>query len=108
MRLLQITGLITLLILVGCSTVSKYPPTAEWGPDVKLLGPIKADSGRWPLSLNVPPADQTYYSALKTAAAKQYGVAENSIVLSEVTVEFGTEMVGTIRSWRASAVAGQR
>lgn len=104
----RITLALALALLTGCATAVKYPPTANWTPEIKELGPVKADSGKWPLSLNAPPHEQTYYSALKTKAAKQYGVPVDQIVLGEVDVEFSSELVGTIRSWKATAVAGQK
>lgn len=94
--------------LVGCQSVVKYPPSPAWGTDVRVLGTVTADSGRWPLALNVPPPEYTYQAALRAKASTQYNVPENQIVLGEVTVKFLTEVVGTIRSWEATAMAGQK
>jgi len=92
----------------ACSSVVKYPGAGAWGPDTKSLGPVTADSGKWPLSLNVPPPEQTYYSALKSKACGQYWVPIDEIVLGEVSVALSTEMVGTVRAWKATAMAGQK
>jgi hypothetical protein len=93
----------------GCTSMVKfapYPSAAAWTPDVKPLGTVSADSGRWPLSLHSQPSDYTYYSALRAKAAQTYGVPEPEIVLGEVSVQIGAELDGTIRDWKASAAAG--
>ena len=96
------------LLCAGCASTIKYPPypSANWS-GIKTFGIVKADSGAWPLSLNSPPPDYTYYSALQIQAAKQYGVPQSQIVLGEVSVNYMAEVVGTIRSWKATAIAGQ-
>jgi hypothetical protein len=97
-------------LLCGCASNLKYAPYPASGldaPGVKVLGPVAADSGKWPLSLNVPPPDYTYYAALRDKAAGQYSVPQNQVVLGEVSVNYTAEVVGTIRSWKASAIAGQ-
>jgi len=97
-------------LLCGCASTIKYPayPAAvNWGKDVKILGQVTTDSGPWPLSLNSPPPDYTYYSALQEKAATQYQVPKSQVVLGEVAVDYMAEMVGTIRSWKATAIAGQ-
>lgn len=94
----------------GCKSVVKYAPTAPppWGLEVRTLGQVKANSGRWPLSLNVPPPEYTFYDALRTQAATTYSVPKSEVVLDEVTVSFTAEIVGTIRKWEASALAGHK
>lgn len=102
---------LALILFTGCTSVIKVPPypsAAAWDTSVKALGPVTADSGLWPLSLHSSPPEQTYYSALKSKAASQYGVGENEVVLSEVTVSIGAELDGTIRDWKATATAGQK
>ena len=100
--------LLTLGVLAsGCKSVVKYPPMTSWGPNVQTLGVVKADSGRWPLSLNVPPPEYTFQDALRTKAADTYKVTKSEVVLDEVTVSFTAEMVGTIRKWEASAMSGR-
>jgi hypothetical protein len=93
----------------GCSSVVKFPATAAqpWDASVKKLGTVSADSGRWPLSLNQAPTEYTYYSALKKKAAATYIVPEQEVVLGEVSVEISAEINGTVRSWKATAEAGQ-
>jgi PBP1b-binding outer membrane lipoprotein LpoB len=101
--------LLGILLLAGCTsavTYAPYPSQAAWTGASKVLGMVEADSGAWPLSLQVPPPEYTFDSALRKKAAAQYGVSEDSIVLSEVAVKFMSEMDGTIRSWKASAIAG--
>ena len=100
----------TSALLCGCASTIKYPPypaTVNWGTGVKVLGKVTADSGGWPLSLNAPPPEYTYYSALQDTAAKQFAVPRNQIVLGEVSVDYMAEIDGTIRSWTATAIAGQ-
>src|SRR5438132_11376578 len=90
-------------LFCGCASTIKYPayPAAvNWQKDVKILGPVTADSGRWPLSLNSPPPDYTYYTALQAKAAEQYHVPRSQVVLGEVAVNYMAEVVGTIRSWK--------
>ncbi len=108
--LLGLAGLLA-LFTTGCTSVVKCPPypTADsWSGEVKTLGPVKADSGKWPLSLHQQPSDYTYYSALVAKAESLYGVPKAEIILSEVDVKLLAEMDGTIRDWKASATAGQK
>jgi len=94
-------------LLTGCESVVKYPPSANWDSTVHVLGPIKADSGFWPLSLRHTPPQYTFTSALQNKAATQYNVPASSVVLGEMSVSIGSEMDGTIRDWTAQALAGQ-
>lgn len=94
------------LLFVGCQTVT-FPPYGSWTPEVETLGPVRAESGGWPLSLKAPPPEYTFHSALRSVAHGTYGVPENEVVLGEVSVEFMSELDGTIRSWKASAIAGR-
>ena len=96
------------VVLCGCQSVVKYAPPNQWSADVRTLGPVMADSGRWPLALNVPPPEYTYAAALRVKAAIEYKVSESEVVLGEITVKYWAEMVGTIRSWEATAIAGQK
>jgi len=107
--LVSLLGLALLTLCSGCTSVVKfapYPSAAAWTPEVKPLGTVTADSGKWPLSLHSQPSDYTYYSALRAKAATAYGVPEPEIVLGEVTVKIGAEIDGTIRDWTATAAAG--
>jgi len=99
--------LVASVLLCGCVSTVKYPPSGDWNSGVRELGMVDADSGAWPLSLNAPPPAETYYFALRTVAASKYSVAPNQIVLDDVSVTFGSEVVGTIRDWKATAEAGQ-
>jgi hypothetical protein len=103
-----IAAILAAALLCGCVSTIKYPayPVVSWA-QVKTLGVVTADSGGWPLSLNSPPPDYTYYSALQNKAAKQYDVPKSQVVLGEVSVNYGAEMDGTIRDWTATAIAGQ-
>ena len=99
------------LISTGCTSVVKcapYPSAEAWTPEVKKLGIVTADSGKWPLSLHSVPPDYTFYAALRSVASGTYGVPESEIVLGEVTVQIGAELDGTIRDWKATAEAGQK
>jgi hypothetical protein len=103
-------GLALLALCSGCHSLVKYAPSppVAWGPDVRVLGTVTANSGRWPLALNAPPPEYTCYAALRAKAAKQFGVPPDEIMLGEVTVRIGSEIVGTVRDWKASALAGQK
>lgn len=97
----------SLALLCGCESSLKYPPSANWGPNTRLLGEVKADSGMWPLSLSAPPPEYTYFSALRDKAAFKYNVPTDSVAIGEMTVVVGAEMDGTVRDWTATALAGQ-
>jgi hypothetical protein len=94
----------------GCTSLVKVPPYptgTAWSSEVKRLGVVTADSGRWPLSLHSVPSDYTFQAALRSKAAAQFGVPETEIVLGEASVKVGAELDGTIRDWKATAEAGQ-
>lgn len=93
------------LLLAGCSSMMTYAPMQGYTHELKQLGPVKADSGKWPLSLHIPPPEYTFQLALRNAAAKAYGVKADDVILSEINVKFMSEMDGTIRSWEATATA---
>lgn len=99
-----------LALFSGCVSQINVPPSPDiaWDDSVKVLGPVTAKHGRWPLSLKSPPPAETYYVALRTTAASTFGVRESDVVLRDVSVQIGAEMDGTIRDWKATAVAGQR
>jgi len=96
-----------LLCLTGCESVMKYPPSEGWSQNVKILGPVEANSGMWPLSLSAPPPQYTYFAALRDKAAFKYNVPVDTVVIGEMTVTVGAEIDGTVRDWKASALAGQ-
>lgn len=112
-----------LLVLSGCiSTPTLYPGTgltADLKEDgVVLLGEVTACKGAWcktdgggyesVLSLPAPPDAYAYQSALKKQAVKTYHVPEQEVVLGEVSVGYYAELIGTIRGWQATALAGRR
>ena len=94
------------LLLTGCESTLKSPATAGWNSS-RVLGPIKATSGIWPLSLNAPPPQYTYFAALRDQAAYKFNVPPASVEFDEMTVRVGSEMDGTVRDWTATAIAGQ-
>jgi len=94
-------------LLCGCESTIKYPPSANWGPNTKVLGQVKADSGFWSLSLSAPPPQYTYFAALRDKAAFQFNLPAEAIAIGEMTVVVGSEMDGTVRDWTATAIAGQ-
>ena len=108
--LASIFGLALLALCSGCHSLLKYPPSPPeaWGPDVFVVGRVTADSGRWPLSLRTPPPEYTYYSALRAYASRIWDVPADKIMLGEVTVTIGAELDGTIRDWKAYAIAGYK
>lgn len=98
-------------LLTGCTSminVPPYPAADAWSPDVKPLGTVTADSGRWPLSLNSVPPNETFYAPLRAKAAAKYSVPESEVVLRNISVKIGAEMDGTIRDWKATAEAGDK
>jgi hypothetical protein len=109
---LLIVGLaLALGLFAGCAsvaTLAPFPNAGAWDSTVKPLGTVTADSGKWPLALHAMPPDYTFYSALKKAASKQFGVPEDEIVLGEVSIKTMSEIDGTMRSWKATASAGQK
>lgn len=104
----KLIPLLLAAILAGCASVAKYAPSPTWEQKSATLGPVEADSGKWPLSLRSPPNKYTYQSALLDNASKKYGVPRDQIILGEVSVKFMAEMDGTIRSWKATAEAGRK
>ena len=100
-------GLLIAATLTGCVSPIKYPPSADWGKGTRILGPVKANSGFWSLSLRDTPSEYTFTAALRDKAAAEYNVPPESVVLGEKTVYIGAELDGTIRDWRAEALAGQ-
>lgn len=99
------------LVFSGCTSivrVAPFPNGEAWSAEVKRLGIVTADSGRWPLSLHSLPPEYTFQAALRSAAGQRFGVPEGEIVLGEATVKIMAEIDGTIRSWKATAEAGQR
>lgn len=88
--------------------MSPFPSATAWTPEVKKLGVVTANSGRWPLSLHSVPPDYTFHSALRANAVNKFAIPEAEVVLGEVTVEIGAELDGTIRDWTATAEVGQK
>jgi hypothetical protein len=105
-KLLSLLTVIPLL-LAGCESTLKYPPSTNWSAGTKILGPVEADSGMWSLSLSAPPPEYTYFAALRDKAAFKFNVPTESVAIGEMTVSIGAEMDGTVRDWHASAIAGQ-
>lgn len=111
-------ALCTLLLLSACTTQLAYRGYGTWDQSVKVLGPVEvcrgafcqsSDEGaQFALALMMPPEAETYHAALRAKAATVYHVPEEQIVLSEVQVHVVSEMVGTVRGWRAIAQAGQK
>jgi hypothetical protein len=107
----SIALLIFCALFWGCTSIVKVPPYPDataWDKDVQPLGTVTADSGKWPLSLHTTPSDYTIQAALRAKAAKDFGVPESEIVLSEASVQIGAELDGTIRDWKATASAGRK
>lgn len=111
--------MILLVTGAGCATQVKHPGFGTWDDSVLPLGKVVASRGGWwrnadpedtgwALALNVPPDPFTYYSALLDKAVKTYYVPREEVVLGEVSVDLLTEVVGTVRAWKATAVAGRR
>jgi hypothetical protein len=121
-RLCIIAALMVLLTGCGVNKSSLYPGTGATADlreeGVQVLGEVTACQGawckkdgggyEWPVSISHPPPALTYQKALRQKAAKQYGIPEGEVVLGEVSVGYHTEMIGTIRGWEATAVAGRK
>lgn len=121
--ILCLCGVVALL-LTGCGVNKRslYPGTAQpadlRAPTIQILGDVTACQGawckkpeggyEWPIGLSHPPAALTYQRALERKAAQQFGVPESEVVLGDISVGFTTELIGTIRGWEASAVAGRK
>jgi len=111
-----------LLLATGCANHSTLmlPAAGTWTADTVLLGPVVACRGGnmdfsehskecndWPLSVPSLPHHETHHAELRTKAAKQYQVDVSTIVLKEIEVTYNAELVGTIRGWKATAIAGK-
>lgn len=110
------------LFLGGCANHSELmlPSAGNWTSDTVVLGPVFACRGgnmdfssdheecnKWPLSIPSLPHPDTHYAELRTKAAQQYQVDVGTIVLKDVQVVYNTELVGTIRGWKVTAMAGR-
>ena len=113
MKLKHILLSILSILLIGCTSQLAFQGYGVWNADVKELGVVSScngkscDKAQWPLSLKTPPEATTYHAALRREAAEKYGVSEHEIVLGEVSVEILAELDGTIRSRKATAIAGK-
>jgi len=110
------------LMMSACANRSDLmlPSVGSWTPETIVLGRVVAcrggnldfsddhkDCNKWPLSLPSLPHPETHYAELRTKAAQQYQVDVGAIVLKDVQVTYNSELVGTIRGWKASAIAGR-
>src|SRR5436309_7274469 len=107
-------------LAAGCAPAMHltYPGVGVLDRDVELLGPVTVcrgggccsteDGCQWPLSLTNPPEAYTYQAALRDRVVKKYGVPASDVVLGDISVETENELVGTVRSWKATAQAGRR
>lgn len=108
------------LTLLGCSQRLKYPGLGSID-GATVLGPVETCRGSgccdgkpaawscdWPLALSVPPPEFDVQRSLVAAAAKQYGVPADEIVLGVIELEMTTEVVGTVRGWTARADASRK
>ncbi len=109
--------LIAACVVMGCSQRVPYADMGKWDSDVVALGPVQACQGgwcchdgdcQWPLALSVPPPTETYHRALVDDAVKRYDVPADQVVLRQVVVTLHTEVVGTVRGWKAEAIAGRK
>lgn len=113
--------LVLLTLLSGCANHSTIllPSSGTWTANTVTLGPVVACQGgnmdftdthkecnQWPLSIPSLPHPETHHTELKTKAAQQYRTDVNAIILKDVQVIYNTELVGTIRGWKATALAG--
>lgn len=111
-----------ILLLSGCANHSTLmlPASGTWTSDTIVLGPVVACRGGnmdfsehskecndWPLSVPSLPHPETHHAELRTKAAKQYQADVSTIVLKEIEVTYNAELVGTIRGWKATAIAGK-
>jgi hypothetical protein len=96
------------------------PSVGSWTAETIVLGRVVAcrggnldfsedhkDCNQWPISLPSLPHPETHYAELRTKAALQYQIDVGTIVLKDVQVTYNTELVGTIRGWKATAIAGR-
>ncbi len=111
-----------ILLLSGCANRSTLmlPSAGTWTADTVLLGPVVACRGgnsdfsehhkecnQWPLSIPSLPHHETHHAELRTKAATQYQTDVSTIVLKDIEVTYNAELVGTIRGWKATAIAGK-
>lgn len=119
---MRFTLLVLALILPGCANQSTLllPSAGTWTADTITLGPVVACRGgnldftehskecnQWPLSIPSLPHPETHHAELRTKAAQQYQTEVSLIVLKDVHVTYNAELVGTIRGWKATALAGK-
>jgi len=117
-----LTSVALLLLLTDCANHSTLllPAAGTWTTDTILLGPVVSCRGgnldfsehhkecnQWPLSLPSMPHPEIHQAELRTKAAQQYQTDVGLIVLKDVQVIYNTELVGTIRGWKATAIAGK-
>jgi len=114
------------MLLGGCglSKSTIYPGTASTPnlheEGIQVLGEVEACRGafcpardgeggqEWPLALSSAPPASAYHALLRKRVAAQYHVPEHDVRLGEVTVEYYTELDGTIVGWKAKAQAGRQ
>jgi hypothetical protein len=117
-----LTSVSLLLLLTACANHSTLllPAAGTWTSDTVLLGLVVACRGgnmdfsehheecnQWPLSIPSLPHPEIHHAELRAKAAQQYQTGAATIVLKDVQVLYNTELVGTIRGWKASAIAGK-
>lgn len=110
------------LTMSACANRSDLmlPSVGSWTEQTIVLGRVVACRGGnmdfsedhkecndWPLSLPSLPHPDAHYAELRTKAAQQYQVDVGGIVLKDVQVTYNAELVGTIRGWKATALAGK-
>ncbi len=102
-----LTALLAVALCVGCASTMVVPDSGS--PEgARHLGPVRADSGKWPISLNAPPPTDQIHAELRRAAAKEYGVSEGRVVLTGIEMSVMAELNGTIRKWKATGEAYAR
>lgn len=119
-RILALHCVLLLLSACAARTPMLLPSSGIWTVDTVLLGPVVACQGgnrdfsehhkecnKWPLSIPSLPHPETHHAELRAKAAEQYHVDGSAIVLKDVQVTYNTELVGTIRGWKATAIAGR-
>jgi hypothetical protein len=114
----KILALAATLLITGCTSTLPYRSLGEWSDAVETLGEVNycqgggcsgSDEGsQWPLALTSAPTQDNIHAALIAKAIKVYHVPEQEIVLKEINVKLLTEVVGTVRGWKATAVAGRK
>lgn len=113
----MLVGLI-LVFLSGCTSPMTLPSSGRWDQQTVTLGPVVVCKGgnltftpkgcnQWPMSLPSMPAPEIHYAELRAEAADKYSVDAGLIVLKNVVVKYNSEIRGTIRGWKASAIAGK-